>query len=100
MEDPVVPDCVQEGLVLTAVLGRVATEVLAGLAAGDLDFATFGIIPVAESFLRGGDALLDHGEEVGVGVAVDGLGEGEGAFHEPQGLAAGEPLKQLLALLG
>ncbi len=34
-----------------------APEVLAGFAAGDLDFATFGIIPVAESFLRGGDAV-------------------------------------------
>jgi ABC-type nitrate/sulfonate/bicarbonate transport system substrate-binding protein len=34
-----------------------ATLVGAGMASGELDFATFGILPVAESFLTGGDAV-------------------------------------------
>ena len=34
-----------------------APEVAAGLMRGDLEFCTFGILPVAESFLNGGDAV-------------------------------------------
>jgi hypothetical protein len=34
-----------------------ATLVSAGMASRELDFATFGILPVAESFLTGGDAV-------------------------------------------
>jgi hypothetical protein len=43
---------------------------------------------------------VDHKEEVRVGVAVDCLCEYECPLHESQGLAAGKPFKQVLAILG